>query len=106
VLSSPAGTNLTNNAEAGQQETVVIFMKAKEIAHKHMPNEFKLEVKNKGSFDPDFIIGEWIINSMKDYAAMKCKEQRDICMEEYHKSINEGGFPHGAITGAPEPVMD
>ena len=91
---------------AGQQETIVIFMKAKEIAHKHMPNEFKLEVKNKGSFDPDFIIGEWIINSMKDYAIRKCKEQRDICMEEYHRSINEGGFPHGAITGAPEPIMD
>ena len=55
--------------------------KAKKIAHKNMPEEFKIEVKNKGTFDPDFIIGEWIIRAMQEYADEKIKEHKKCSCE-------------------------
>lgn len=46
-----------------------------------MPEEFKIEVKNKGTFDPDFIIGEWIIRAMQEYADEKIKEHKKCSCE-------------------------
>ena len=82
-------------------------MEAKEIAHKNMPEEFKIEVKNKGTFDPDFVIGGWIINSMKEYARIKCKEQREICSEYVWDKwdISENKNSEESVRNAPEPKI-
>ena len=72
-------------------------MTAKEISFKHLPNKFKWEVNRKEDECNDFtLIPDWIQNAMKDYARLKCKEQRHLCQ----KSHDEG---NPKIRNAPEP---
>lgn len=78
---------------AGQQETIVIFMKAKEIAHKNMPEKFIIEVNHKRGYDRYTSVPQWIIDAMEEYAEM----QRNEAFREATKIAYEN-FKHGEFT--------